>query len=369
MLDIIANLTVAELTAWVVVVALNAYVLFGGADFGGGVWDLLATGPRREQQRSLISKAIGPIWEANHVWLIVVVVVLFVCFPPAFAAFGTVLHIPLSLMLVGIVLRGSAFIFRSYSYGPRTEQRRWGQVFAASSLITPIVLGMIVGAVVSGSVGIALASIGTGRAAALPDAGSAAAPVSFAAIYVNPWISPFTLAVGAMTLALFSFLAATYLTVEADGNTDLQDDFRRRALGAAAAAAVTALIALALGVARGGVMARLIGVGWSLPVLVGSALAAAGAVFALFRRHYRFARVAAAGWVTLILWGWALAQFPLIIPPSLTIDAAAAPVETLESNLAVLAGGAVILIPSLWYLLRVFKTNANSAAKTLARPE
>jgi cytochrome bd ubiquinol oxidase subunit II len=364
MRDILANLTLAELTAWVVVVALNAYVLFGGADFGGGVWDLLATGPRREQQRTLISRAIGPIWEANHVWLIVVVVVLFVCFPPAFAAFGTVLHIPLSIMLVGIVLRGSAFIFRSYSYGPRSEQRRWGQLFAASSLVTPVVLGMCVGAVVSGNVGGALANFDIGPAGSLPPAsrGNTNPSAGFASLYVNPWISPFTIAVGAMVLGLFSFLAATYLTVEAEGDAELQDDFRRRALGASAAAATAALIALALGVARGGVMARLIGVGWSLPLLAGSAVAAVAAVIALLRRRYRFARIAAAGWVTLILWGWVLAQFPLIIPPNLTIDAAAAPRKTLTDNLSVLAGGAVVLVPSLWYLLRVFKTGTTARA-------
>src|SRR5688572_19624109 len=257
------SLTIAEWTAWVIVVALNAYVLFGGADFGGGVWDLLATGTRRERQRALIANAIGPIWEANHVWLIVVVVLLFVCFPPAFAAFGTVLHIPLSLMLVGIVLRGSAFVFRAYSYGPRSEQRRWGQVFAVSSLITPVVLGMCVGAVVSGGVGNGLAGIGHGPAAVLPpavdDAATGAGRACFAAIYVHPWLWPFTLAVGAMTLALFSFLAATYLTIAAEGDRALQDDFRRRALGAAGASALTALLALSLGMSRGGVMARLVG--------------------------------------------------------------------------------------------------------------
>src|SRR4051795_5938086 len=228
------SLTLAEVAGWIIVVALNTYVLFGGADFGGGVWDLLASGPRRQQQRDLIAHAIGPIWEANHVWLIVVVVMLFVCFPPAFAAFGTLLHVPLSLMLVGIVLRGSAFIFRSYSYGPRSEQRRWGQLFAVSSLITPVVLGMCVGAVVSGNVGAALANFDTGPAAALPPVSPGAANTSagFAALYVSPWISPFTVAVGAMVLGLFSFLAATYLTVEAEGDAELQGDFRRRALGA-----------------------------------------------------------------------------------------------------------------------------------------
>src|SRR5918994_1895281 len=98
-------------------------------------------------------------------WVIVVAVLLFVCFPRAFSGLATILHIPLSLMLVGIVLRGSAFVFRAYSYGPRTEQRRWGHVFAVSSLITPIVLGVCVGAVASGRVGDALAAIGYGPAA------------------------------------------------------------------------------------------------------------------------------------------------------------------------------------------------------------
>jgi cytochrome d ubiquinol oxidase subunit II len=368
MIALLSDLTLPEWTAWAIVVALNAYVLFAGADFGGGVWDLLASGPRRAKQRSLVSNAIGPIWEANHVWLIVVVVMLFSCFPPAFSALGTVLHIPLSLMLIGIIARGSAFIFRSYSYGSRAEQRGWGRVFAVSSLITPVVLGMIVGAVVSGAVGEALASIGHGPAATLPadidSSRAASSPMSFMDVYVRPWVSVFTLAVGAMTLALFSLLAAVYLTIEAEGDAELQDDFRRRALGAAAVAMVAALVALALDVARGGVMVRFMSLGWTRLILAGSALAAAGAVVALLRRHFKLARVAAAGWVTLILWGWVLAQFPLIIPPSLTIDAAAAPRKTLEDTIAVLAVGSVILVPSLWYLLRVFKTGPGSGVQS-----
>ena len=339
------SLTLAEVAAWIIVVALNAYVLFGGADFGGGVWDLLASGPRRQQQRDLIAHAIGPIWEANHVWLIVVVVMLFVCFPPAFATFGTLLHIPLSLMLIGIVLRGSAFVFRSYSYGPQSEQRRWGRTFAISSVITPLVLGMCVGAVVSGHVGVAMTALDSGTA-------------GFAGTYIRPWISPFSFAVGAMTVALLSFLAATYLTVEAAGDRGLQDDFRNRALGAAVTAMVLAIIALVLG-ADSRVMARLIEPGWTTLALAGSGVAALMSVVALLRRRFQLARFAAGAWVTLVLWGWVLAQFPLIIPPDLTINAAAAPNRTLAETMAVLAGGAVVLIPSLWYLLRVFKGRAS----------
>ena len=338
----LASLTLAEWTAWVIVVALNAYVLFAGADFGGGVWDLFASGPRREKQRELIAHAIGPIWEANHVWLIVVVVMLFVCFPPAFAAFGTILHIPLSAMLVGIVLRGSAFVFRAYSYGPRSEQRRWGRVFAISSLITPIVLGMCVGALVSGEIGSALGTVDN-------------ANISFAETYVRPWLHGFSIAVGLMTLTLFSFLAAVYLTIEAGGDTELQEDFRKRALASAAASVLAALLALLVGAATGGVMARFVSFGWTLAVLVASVLSASIAVVCLLRRRYQLARIAAAGWVTLVLWGWALAQFPSMIPPSLTIDAAAAPRASLVATLVVLIGGAAVLIPSLWYLLRVFK--------------
>ena len=126
------------LVAAVIYVALLVYTLTGGADFGGGVWDLFAAGPRRDRQRALVARAIGPIWEANHVWLIVVVVLLFVCFPPAFAAIMTALHIPLTLMLIGVVLRGSAFVFRAYdpvSRGAAGGDTAWGRVFAVSSLL------------------------------------------------------------------------------------------------------------------------------------------------------------------------------------------------------------------------------------------
>ena len=336
------SLTLAEWTAWVIVVALNAYVLFAGADFGGGVWDLFASGPRREKQRELIAHAIGPIWEANHVWLIVVVVMLFVCFPPAFAAFGTLLHIPLSAMLVGIVLRGSAFVFRAYSYGPQSEQRQWGRVFAISSLITPIVLGMCVGALVSGDLGAALGGIDSPNA-------------NFADTYVRPWLHGFSIAVGFMTLTLFSFLAAVYLTVEAGDDVELQEDFRKRALASAAASVFAALLALVVGAATSGVMARFLAFGWTLAVFGASMISAVVAIVCLVRRRYLLARIAAGGWVTLVLWGWALAQFPAMIPPSLTISAAAAPRQTIVATLVVLVGGGAVLIPSLWYLLRVFK--------------
>src|SRR5213592_3740128 len=145
-------MTLADILAGIVFLALNAYALLGGADFGGGVWGLLARGPRKQAQRDLIAHAIGPVWEANHVWLILAVVLLFTCFPPAFARLGIALHIPLSLVLIGIVLRGSAFTFWRYGGETDAEQRHWAGTFAVASLITPVLLGVTVGAVASGAV-------------------------------------------------------------------------------------------------------------------------------------------------------------------------------------------------------------------------
>jgi len=291
-----------EIIAGVVAIALNAYVLTGGADFGGGVWDLFASGERRERQRELIAESIAPIWEANHVWLIVVVVVLFTGFPSAFSMLGTVLHIPLTIMLIGIVLRGSAFVFRSYGpYG----RNRWGLAFAIASVITPLLLGTIIGSIATGAAADASAKI----------AGAA----SFGEVFVRPWAAPFPAAVGFFALALFAFLAATYLTVDAE-QAELQEDFRIRALAAAAAVLVCA--ALALGLAHSAAPRVAMGVVGGLLIQAATASAAISAIAALWLRRYRLARIAAAAQVSLMLWGWMIAQYPYLIPPALTIRAA-----------------------------------------------
>jgi cytochrome d ubiquinol oxidase subunit II len=325
-----------EIIAAVIAIALNAYVLTGGADFGGGVWDLFATGPRRERQRELIAESIAPIWEANHVWLIVVVVLLFTAFPAAFSALGTVLHIPITIMLLGIVLRGSAFVFRRY--GTRDRSRlRWDTAFAIASIVTPVLLGIIVGSIATGGVADAAARIGVG---------------GFWNVFVSPWAAAFPVAVGLLALALFAFLAATYLTVDAEDDA-LRDDFRARALGAALA--VFACAAAALALAHSAAPRVAVAVIGALIIQIATAVAALTAIAALWQRHYRLARVAAAAQVSLILWGWLLAQFPYLIPPVLSIRSAAAPAVTLRLLAAGLAGGAVVLLPSLRYMLRTFK--------------
>ena len=331
-----------EVVAVIMVITLNAYALTGGADFGGGVWDLLARGPGRRAQRELIAEQIAPIWEANHVWLILVVVVLFTAFPAAFSTLGIVLHIPLTLMLLGIVARGSSFVFRSYGARDDASQQRWGRVFAVASIVTPVLLGTIVGSIASGEAGTA--------AARLPAAGSGPAP-SFASVYVAPWLAPFPLALGVLALAMFAFLAAVYIAVREPA---LRDAFRRRALWSAAAIFVTAFGALAIArLTTPRVVASLTG-GTALAFQGAVAVAAVGAIWALWMRRWQLARVAAAAQVSLILWGWVLVQAPYVVPPTLTVRDAAAPRITLQLLVGALAAGAVILVPSLAYLYRTF---------------
>jgi len=335
----LASIGLPEIVAALMVLALNAYVLMGGADFGGGLWDLLASGPRRDAQRALIADSIAPIWEANHVWLIVVVVVLFTGFPLAFATLGTVLHIPISLMLIGIVLRGSAFVFRSYGSRDQSRRKQWGLTFAIASGLTPILLGVIIGSVVSGSVARAARSIGA---------------ASFTDVFIGPWLAPFPIVVGLFALALFAFLAAVYLTIAASDDA-VRDDFRHRALIMAGVVLVLAAFALVLSFsAAPRVSAGVVGAPWSLLLHVCTGTSAVAAIIALWRRRFAVARVAAAGQVSFILWGWAYSQYPYIIPETLTIRGASAPTLTLRLLLVGLSVGGMILIPSLLYLFRTF---------------
>ena len=323
------------LLAGVLMVSLNLYALGAGADFGGGVWDMLASGRRERAQRDTIAHAIGPIWEANHVWLILVIVVLFVAFPVAFAALGTALHIPLTLMLVGIVLRGSAFAFRSYGADDDATQRRWGRIFAMASVVTPVMLGVCAGAVASGAIRVRDGQVVTD--------------------FVSAWLAPFPFAIGFFTLALFAFLAAVYLTLETD-DRELRDDFRRRALLAAVAVGAMALVSFVLsGSGAPSIRRGLAREWWSIPFQAITGLAAVGAIAALWARRFRLARVLAMAQITLILWGWGLAQLPYLVEPDLTFESAAAPESVLRPLVVALAAGVVLLGPSLAYLYRVFK--------------
>ncbi|MGP1309546.1 MAG: cytochrome d ubiquinol oxidase subunit II [Phycisphaerales bacterium] len=327
---------VEYITAWVIVAAMLVYVLLGGADFGAGVWDALARGPRRKQQRGLIEQAIGPIWEANHIWLIVVIVVMFVCFPRAFAMLSTALHIPLTLMLLGIVARGSAFVFRAYDAHADRARRVWGRVFSVASVLTPVLLGVSLGTALSGALTWNDDGVYTGG-------------------FFAPWLRVFPWLVGLMTLALFAFLAAVFLTVEAEDES-LRQDFRRRAIASGVAVGVFAWAAR--GYAHLGApefAARLSGAWWSWPLVLGASLIALAALWALWTRRDALARTLAVIQTALVVVGFAAALFPDMVLGEITIEEAAA-VRTMHwLVLGALGVGSLILIPSLIYLLRVFK--------------
>ena len=329
-------MSLETIIASVMLVSLIFYALLGGADYGGGVWDLFAFGKRAAAQRETIAKAIGPVWEANHVWLILVIVILFTAFPLAFATVSTALHIPLTLMLIGIVLRGTAFTFRSYDSQHDNVQRRWSIVFSIASLITPIVLGMTIGAIASGTIRVSRDGVVTSG-------------------FFDAWLAPFPFAVGFLALALFAFLAAVYLTLETK-DSRLQEDFRRRALVSGLTVGALALVVFLLaGTGAPTVRAGISRSWWALGLHILTAIAAIGAFLALWTRRFRLAQVCAAAQVSLILAGWALAQHPFLIEPDITIESAAAPRITLQLLLAALAAGALLLFPSYYYLFRVFK--------------
>ena len=332
--------------ACVMLISLIIYMLTGGADFGGGIWDLFATGPRAKAQRALISEAIGPIWEANHVWLIVIVVLLFVAFPVAFAAISTALHIPLTLMLIGIVLRGTAFVFRTYDDQSDTTHRRWSRVFAIGSVITPVMLGVTLGAVASGTIHVNMES------------------GQVETDFISAWFVPFPFAIGFFTLTLCALLAAVYLTLETE-DPALRADFRRRALIAAVSVGAMAGLSFVLSVDGAPAIRRgLSNAPWSIPFQVLTGVVALCAIWTIWKRQFHRARILVPIQVTLIVFGWGLAQYPYLVAPDLTFSNTAAPDAVLRPLLIVLIVGGVLLVPAFWYLYAVFKGTVQKASRT-----
>jgi cytochrome d ubiquinol oxidase subunit II len=327
-----------ELMAATAGLAVIAYALLGGADFGGGIWDLFAGGARQAEQRAAIGRAMGPVWEANHVWLIFVIVILFTAFPSAYAVLSVALFLPFHLVLLGIVLRGAAFVFRAYARragaGTSRAERGWGVVFGAASTVTPLLLGMSLGAVSTGRIRVA--------GGAVQAAGA--------------WTAPLAITMGLLALCLCAYLAAVYLTNETAGA--LQEDFRRRALlSGTVTVGLSGFTIPLLEQSAPHVWSHLFGAR-ALPVLVGGAAAALLAGWCLLRRQYRLARTAAAAQIAALLAGWMLAQYPYIVYPDVTLEAAAAPPATLRFFLITLPIGLAVLLPSLWLLFRVFKAEA-----------
>jgi cytochrome bd ubiquinol oxidase subunit II len=319
-------LSSADAVAAVLWVGVTLYAVFGGADFGSGFWALVAGGRERgKRARDLVDWAIGPVWEANHVWLIFMLVTLWTAFPEAFASVMSTLFIPLSLAALGIVLRGAGFAFH------RVAERRSGRrlaeaAFAVSSVLTPFFMGTVVGAVASGRVPV-------GNAEGDP---------------VTSWLNAVSLLLGALFVAAGAYLAAVFLVSDArrfrDG--ELVSYFAVRALGAAAVAGALAVAGIFL--LRDD--ARYIYDGLTsegLPLVLVSLACGLGALVLLWRGARRGVRPLAVGAVVAVIWGWGAAQYPYLLPQTLTIEEGAGASETLTAVLVVFGIAVVVVLPAL----------------------
>jgi len=339
--------SLAAVVAAAMFVGVIAYALLGGADFGSGFYDLTAGGGQRGAElRTLIDESIEPVWEANHVWLIYVLVMWWTGFPRAFAAATTTLFIPLMLALAGIVLRGASFAFRKFAatFG---QAQLFGAVFAGSSLITPFFLGTVGGAIASGRV---------------PAAGYGA-PVS-------SWVNPTSLAGGCLAAATCVFLAGVYLTGDATrmGDAELAARLRIRTIVVGVVAGLIVFAGLYPVLHDAPTLSRGL-LGPALPLLVVAALAGAVTLVLLYRRRlvvvihgrrFLLARICAATAVTAVVAGWGVGQYPWMLVDQMRIDDAAGARTTLAALLVVVALAAIIVLPALGYLLWFTQTEKAS---------
>lgn len=304
------------------------YAIFGGADFGGGFWDLIAGDAKKGwEPRMAIQRSLTPVWEANHVWLIFILVVLWTAFPTAFSAIFTTLYVPLILAVLGIVLRGSGFAFRKSIEG-LNEQRAAGATFALSSVITPFFMGTVVGAIAAGNV-----------------------PAHGAGPAFSSWIAPLPLFIGAMFVATSAYLAAVFLVGDSRraGDRAMELYFEKRALIAGAVAGIFAVVGLIALHSEGHyVYDRLLHQG--LPVVIVSAVCGLAALAALLLGNRLLLRPLAALAVVAVIWGAFTAMFPYLLPTSMTISQAAAPNATLSAVFVVFGIACVLVLPALFLL-------------------
>jgi cytochrome d ubiquinol oxidase subunit II len=320
---------VSSAVAVVLFVGVTAYAIFGGADFGAGFWDLIAGGATRGQRpRAIAAYSIGPVWEADHVWLIFCLVVLWTAFSQAFASIMLTLFVPLTLAALGIVLRGASFAFRKEVF--RTaRQRTLGAVFAVSSVLVPFCMGAVAGAIASGRV---------------PAGGKAGDPWS-------SWLNPTSILGGVLAVAVCAYLAATFLVSDARRlqDEDMVEYFRRRAILAAIVTGVIAFIGIFVlhNDARyvfDGLTAR------ALPVVLLSAVCGIGSLGMMIRGGQRGARLLAVGAVASVVLAWGIAQWPYVLPTTLKVSQAAAPSGTLTAVLVVFGIAVVTILPALGLL-------------------
>jgi cytochrome bd ubiquinol oxidase subunit II len=328
--------------AVVLFVGVTAYAVFGGADFGAGFWDLTAGGTRRgARPREVIDHSIGPVWEANHVWLIFTFVVLWTCFPEAYASITLTLFVPLTIAAVGIVLRGASFAFRKAVFRTR-DRRNFGAAFAISSVIVPYCMGAVAGGIASG------------RVPAGGEAGDA----------WDSWVNPTSVLGGVLAVCVVAYLAAVFLVWDAHrlGDEPMVEYFRRRALVAAVASGVVAGVGIFVLAADAdyvfdGLTSR------ALPLVILSAVAGLATLWLLHRRQRRGARLTAIAAVASVVVAWGVAQWDYMLPESLTVKAAAAPSGTIAAVLVATGLAVVLILPAFGLLYTLDQRDA------LAEPE
>jgi cytochrome d ubiquinol oxidase subunit II len=324
----------ATVVAVAMFLGVIVYALFGGADFGSGFYDLTAgAGDRGREVRLLIDHSIGPVWEANHVWLIYILVIWWTGFPGAFAAAMTTLFIPLMLALAGIVLRGASFAFRKYA-GSFGQARLYGAIFAGSSLIAPFFLGTVAGAIASGRV-----------------------PADGYGDLIGSWVNPTSLVGGALAVATCIFLAGVFLTADAAraGETALAQRLRLQTLAVGAGTGV--IVFAGLYPVSHDALTLSVGLhSHASPLLVVAAAAGVAVMILLYRRSFSVARVPAAAAVAAVITGWGVGQYPWMLVDEVPIADAAGAEATLAGLLVVVGLAAVIVLPALGYLLWLTQT-------------
>lgn len=329
-------MSLAESAAIILWIGITLYAVLAGADFGAGLWDLLAGGSRRgARPRALIDVAIGPVWEVNHVWLVFCLVMLWTAFPTVFSSIMLTLYIPLGLAAIGIVLRGSGFAYRHVTAG-FAARRAFGAMFAVSSLITPFFLGAVLGAIAGGRV---------------PLGGEVGDPIA------SWWNVPGVYA-GILAVVTCGYLAAVYLVADAHrhGDDELVAYFRVRAMTAGVVAGVVAVAGLI--VARDDIPELFEGLTTTAaPLVAVSAVCAVATMVLLFRQVARPTRQLAIVAVASIVWAWGLAQQPWMLPDQITVTDAAASAPTLWAIIVAVGLAAVVIVPALALLWRLDQAN------------
>jgi cytochrome d ubiquinol oxidase subunit II len=323
----------ADLCLGLMILGLTAYAVLGGADFGAGFWDLTAGGARRGGRvRGMIQRSMSPVWEANHVWLIFVLVIFWTAFPVGFGSVTSTLYVPLFLAAIGIIFRGTAFAVRGQA-ATINEARAVGAVFAFSSVLVPFCMGAALGGIASGRVP-------TGNALGEP---------------FEAWLNPTSIAVGVLCVLTGAYLAAVFLAGDSvrAGLPDLERAFRARALGAAAAAGAVAIGSLVVLREDARPLYDELTGGAALACVIVSVLAGVVTFALVWTRRYGPARLTSAAAVGAVVLGWAVAQSPDLLPGQLTLDQAAAPDATLVAVLVSVGLGMLVLVPALAYLYRL----------------